>query len=119
MLDDEATIRRKIARAVTDSHQRVGPRPALQPGGGEPGRDPRPCTGVGVAEAASAHDRLRLAEASGRRRGGRRAGSVQRRYAELRDDPARVDDLLADGAARAAKQAAATLARARSAIGLA
>jgi tryptophanyl-tRNA synthetase len=44
---------------------------------------------------------------------------VQRRYAELRAEPERVDDLLADGALRAAQQAGATLARARSAIGLA
>jgi tryptophanyl-tRNA synthetase len=44
---------------------------------------------------------------------------VRRRYAELQAQPELVDRLLAEGAARAAKHAAATLCRARAAIGLA
>ena len=44
---------------------------------------------------------------------------VQRRYAEMQAEPERVDELLGDGALRAAQQAGATLARARSVIGLA
>jgi tryptophanyl-tRNA synthetase len=44
---------------------------------------------------------------------------IQHRYAEIREDPRRVDDILADGAARAAEVAAATLGRVEELVGLA
>ena len=43
---------------------------------------------------------------------------IQRRYGELAADPGYVTGMLADGAARVADRAAATVARARDAIGL-
>ena len=118
MLDDEATIRRKIARAVTDSQQRVGYDRALQPGVANLVEILATCTGVDVEAAASAHTGYGSLKRAVADAVVAELAPVQRRYAELRDDPARVDDLLADGAARAAKQAGATLARAKSAIGL-
>jgi tryptophanyl-tRNA synthetase len=43
---------------------------------------------------------------------------IQKRYAELAADPAHVDRVLADGAARASERASVVLGRARAAIGV-
>jgi tryptophanyl-tRNA synthetase len=119
MLDDEATIRRKVSRAVTDSGQRVVHDRERQPGVANLVEILAVCTGRSLEEAAADHDGYGSLKQAVADTVVAELAPVQRRYAELRAEPERVDDLLADGALRAAQQAGATLARARSAIGLA
>jgi tryptophanyl-tRNA synthetase len=76
------------------------------------------CTGRSLEETAADHDGYGSLKQAVAEAVVAELAPVQRRYAELEQDPALVDELLAVGAARAAEQAAATLARARSAIGL-
>ena len=118
MLDDEATIRRKISRAVTDSGQRVAHDRDRQPGVANLIEILAVCTGRSLEETAAAHDGYGSLKRAAADAVVAELAPVQRRYAELQADPVGVDELLARGAARAAEQAGATLARARSALGL-
>jgi tryptophanyl-tRNA synthetase len=77
------------------------------------------CTGADVADVVAAHDGYGSLKAAAADAVVAELAPVRRRYAELQAQPELVDRLLAEGAARAAKLAAATLCRARAAIGLA
>ena len=121
VFEDPAAQKKKIMRITTDS------RPMEEPK--NPDDDHLFALFSLVAPEA---ERLKMAETY--RRGGFGYGEVKkalvaaaadffadarRRRAELEADPARVEAILADGAARARRQAAAVLARARQACGLA
>jgi tryptophanyl-tRNA synthetase len=119
MLDEPDAVRRKVMRAVTDSGSAVRCDPDTQPGISnlleilacctgepEPSRIAGDYASYGALKRAVADvvvDTLR---------------PIQKRYAELSADPAYVDGVLADGAARASEQAAVVLGRAREAIGV-
>jgi len=118
MLDDEATIRRKVMRAVTDSRNQVTSDPAVSPGVANLVEVLAVCTGAGIEETAAAFDGYGALKRAVADAVVAELAPVQKRYAELQEDPELVDALLADGARRAASQAGATLARAKSAIGL-
>lgn len=121
LLDDAATVRRKIARAVTDSD--AGARAVRYDPGAKPGvsnlldivaacEDVRP---VQVAEDCPSYGDLK-----------RRAteavlgvlSPIQARYAELEADPDRIARTYAEGALRCRAETAPVLAAARHAIGL-
>jgi tryptophanyl-tRNA synthetase len=104
---------------VTDSGQRVVHDRERQPGVANLIEILAVCTGQSVEEAAAAHDGYGSLKQAVADAVVTELTPVQRRYAELQAEPERVDELLGDGALRAAQQAGATLARARSVIGLA
>jgi tryptophanyl-tRNA synthetase len=118
MLDAPEVIRRKIARAVTDSESDVRYDRVAKPGvsnlldivaaltGAQPAVVAEQFTSYGALKAACADHVVAALE------------PIQRRHAELVADPAELARLLADGAARARAQAEPVLARARAAIGL-
>ncbi len=118
LLDDPATIRRKVARAVTDGHGEVRHDPVRQPGvsnlldilGACTDRDP-----VSLAGEFAGYGDLKQAVADAVVE---TLAPVQARYAELTADPGHVRAVLAGGAKRAREVAAETDARARAAIGL-
>ena len=120
VFEDPAVQKKKIMRITTDSRPMEDPK--------NPDDDHLFALYALVAPEA---DRLVMADLY--RRGGFGYGEVKkalvaaaadffadarRRRAELEADPARVEAILADGAARARRQAAAVLARARAACGL-
>jgi len=120
VFEDSAAQKKKIMRITTDS------RPM------EDAKNPDDDHLFALYSlVASETDRLKMADMY--RRGGFGYGEVKkalaaaaadffadarRRRAELEADPARVEAILADGAARARRQAGAVLARARAACGL-
>jgi tryptophanyl-tRNA synthetase len=120
VFEELAAQKKKIMRITTDS------RPMEQP------KDPADDHLFALyALLAPEADRLRMAELY--QRGGFGYGEVKkalveaaaaffadarRRRAELEADPARIEAILADGAARARRQAGAVLARAKAACGL-
>jgi tryptophanyl-tRNA synthetase len=118
MLDGPDLVRRKIARAVTDSLNAVAYDPATQPGvsnlleilAAVTGEAPDALAGryrsYGELKRACADAVVAVLE------------PVQRRHADLVADPPALAALLAEGAQRARAQADAVLARARAAIGL-
>lgn len=118
LLDPPDVIRRKVLRAVTDARSEPCHDPDRQPGvsnlleilaactGGSPAALAGAFRGYGELKAAVVDalvDELRPLRAA---------------YAELSADPAEVDRVLRAGARRARVRAAATLDRAREAIGL-
>jgi len=119
ILDEPDLIRRKVARAVTDSGSAVRYDPVRQPGvsnlltilaactgGGHPsGLDGR-ITGYGQLKREVADAVIAVLE------------PVQRRYRELVADAAALDAVLRAGAERAAAGAAGVLAAAKIAMGL-
>ena len=121
LLDGPAVVARKIARAVTDSD--TGPDavrhdPATKPGVSNLLEVVAACAGTtpdGAAAGVTTYGQLK-----------KRATEavlsvlepVQRRYAELADDPAYVDQVYAAGAERCRTEAAPVLTAALEAIGL-
>ena len=118
VLEDPAAISRKIRRSVTDTETDVRFDPESKPGvsnlltilGAATGQDP-----VALAERYTQYGPLKAdcAEAVVEL-----LAPVQARYTELAADPAGVAALLAAGAEKARSTAAATMARARHAVGL-
>ncbi|CAN5739764.1 tryptophan--tRNA ligase [soil metagenome] len=118
VLEDPATITRKIRRSVTDTETEVRYDPESKPGvsnllailGAATDQDP-----AALAEGYSQYGPLKAdcAEAVVEL-----LRPVQARYAELAADPAGVAALLATGAGKARSVAAATMERARHAVGL-
>ena len=118
LADDPAVIERKIKRAVTDSGSDVAYDPVDRPGlanllsllGAATGRDPAEVAGLysqyGPLKADTAAAVVEMLR------------PVQDRYKELSADPGALTAVLADGAARAREVAAATVTRARAAMGL-
>jgi tryptophanyl-tRNA synthetase len=118
LLDPPDVVRRKIARAVTDSGQRL-----------EPGAEPGPgvanlvtilaaCTGQTPEQAAAAAGSYRELKQGCTEAVTGRLAPLQTRYAALADNPQAVTRALREGAERARSLASGTLARAKSAIGL-
>ena len=114
LLDPPEVIRRTIARAVTDTVGRVRHDPSAQPGvtnllailSACTGREPDAIASYGALkrEVTDAVDAV--------------LAPIRQRYAELARDPGYVTAVLADGASRVRPHAAATVSRARRAIGL-
>ncbi|WP_229076492.1 tryptophan--tRNA ligase [Actinoplanes sp. DH11] len=113
LLDPPETVRRTVARAVTDEFAQVRRHPD-QPGvtnlidilAGCSGREPADPVSYGALKREVADAIEALLE------------PIRARYAELADDPAHVREILARGAARVRPIAAATVRRTRAAIGL-
>ena len=118
VLEDPTSIERKIKRAVTDTDTEVRYDPAAKPGVSNllellaiaTGRTP-----TAVAEGYSQYGPLKADAAAAVVEFLR---PVRERFAELSADPAHVAAVLGKGAEKAESVAAATLARARDAIGL-
>jgi tryptophanyl-tRNA synthetase len=116
LLDPPDVLRRKVMRAVTDTGSEVRYDPATKPGvsnlleilaacvGGSPQALAGQFRGYGELKAAVADAVIDVVR------------PIQERYAAL--EPAEVDAVLRDGAQRARERAAATVRRARQAIGL-
>jgi tryptophanyl-tRNA synthetase len=118
LLDPPDLVRRKVMRAVTDAGREVRHDPAAAPGvanlleilaaccGRPPADLAAQFTGYGQVKAATADAVVDL------------LAPIQARYRELAARPGEVAARLADGAARAKPRAAATVRRAREAMGL-
>jgi tryptophanyl-tRNA synthetase len=118
LLDPPDVLRHKLKRAVTDSAGEVRYDPVAAPGVSNlleilaacRGRDSIPrlaeFVSYGQLKAATTDAVIDL------------LAPIQRRYRELARHPSYVRKVLADGAARARERAAATVARARRALGL-
>ena len=118
VLEDLASVAKKIKRAVTDTDNEVRFDPATKPGvsnllsilGAATGRDPEACaegyTQYGPLKADTAEAVVEL------------LGPIQTRYRELIDDPEGTNALLARGAAKARALAGPKLTQARDALGL-
>ena len=118
LLEDLASIERKIKRAVTDTETEVRYDPVNKPGvsnlleilGAITRRDPEKVaadyTQYGPLKADTAEAVVELLR------------PIQARYRELEADPAAMDAILHHGADKARSIASATLARARDAMGL-
>jgi tryptophanyl-tRNA synthetase len=118
VLEEPAAVERKVKRAVTDTESEVRYDPVAKPGVSNllellaiaTGRTP-----AAVAEGYSQYGPLKADAAAAVVEFLR---PVRERYEELAADPAGVAAVLEKGAAKAQAVAAATLARARDAIGL-
>jgi tryptophanyl-tRNA synthetase len=120
LLDPPDVLRRKLRRAVTDPDPVVRYEPVSQPGVANLLEILAACTGPGrdpAALAAEFRSYQQLKEATIDAVIGVLA-PIQRRYAELAGDPGQVRAVLATGAAQVRERAAATVTRARRAIGL-
>jgi tryptophanyl-tRNA synthetase len=118
LLDEPKAIEKKLKRAVTDMESEVRYDVEAKPGvsnllsilGAATGRTPEQAaegyTQYGPLKADAAAAVIEL------------LAPIQARFAELEADPAETHRLLALGAAKARERAAATLGRARSALGL-
>jgi tryptophanyl-tRNA synthetase len=118
LLDPPDVIRRKVARAVTDSGRDVIFDPVRKPGVANLLTILAACSGATPAAAAAQLDTYReLKEAVATAVVGVLA-PLQQRYADICADPGLVIAVARDGSAQAQELAAPTLARARKAIGL-
>jgi tryptophanyl-tRNA synthetase len=118
LLDPPDVIRRKIARAVTDSGTDVTFDPAGKPGVANLLTILAACTGTTPAEAAAQLDTYRELKEAVTAAVIALLDPLQRRYADIRADPGVVLAIAREGAAQAQELAAPTLARAKRAIGL-
>jgi tryptophanyl-tRNA synthetase len=114
LLDPPDVVRRKIARAVTDTVGVIRHDPAAQPGVSNLLAILEACAGRPAGDITSYGELKRevtdAVEAV--------LSPIRARYAELSADPGYVAGVLADGAARVRTRAAATVLRAKRAIGL-
>ena len=133
--DDQVGAERRAASSTCSTTRRPWPSGSARPSptpGARSASTARPSRGCRTCSASSPRSPARTPEAGGgvrgqrlrrpqgrRRRGRRRARSrrSQPRTHELLADPAELDRILADGAARARDVAAATLARVYDAVG--
>ncbi|HLV58717.1 MAG TPA: tryptophan--tRNA ligase [Natronosporangium sp.] len=118
LLDPPDVIRRKVRAAVTDGEGEVRYDPDTKPGVSNLLAILAACVGESPATVAtgfSSYGRLKEAVTEAVVD---TLAPLQRRYARLAAEPQAVREVLAAGAARARERAAATLARARRAIGL-
>jgi tryptophanyl-tRNA synthetase len=121
ILDPPAVVRRKVGRAVTDGEREVRYDPVAKPGVSNlleifavcqagSGQDP-----AELAAGFSSYGELKTAVADAVCETLR---PIQQRQAELALDPAYLNQVLAEGAERARETAAATVRRAKRALGL-
>jgi tryptophanyl-tRNA synthetase len=119
LLDPPDVLRRKVMRAVTDGEREVRYDPVAKPGVANLLEILAACHGGDPAELAAGfaggYGALKAAVADAVCEELR---PIQARYAELAGDPGYVRGVLADGAERVRDRAAATVGRARQAIGL-
>lgn len=119
LLDPPDVIRRKLARAVTDGDRTVCYDPAGKPGVSNLLEILAACAGDGtpaaLADRFRSYDQLKATVADAVIGV---VAPIQRRYRELAQDPAHIRGVLAAGRDRARERAAATVARARRALGL-
>jgi tryptophanyl-tRNA synthetase len=118
LLDPPDVIRRKITRAVTDSAGRVTFDPISKPGVANLLTILAACTGTTPALAAARLDTYSELKEAVTVAVIAVLEPLQRRYADIRADPAAILAIARDGAAKAQDLAAPRLARAKSAIGL-
>ena len=118
LLEDPASIERKIKRAVTDTETEVRYDPAAKPGVSNLLALLSAATGVAPAELAGRYTQYGPLKADTAAAVVEMVRPVQARFAELAADPGEVASVLAKGAAKAQSIASATLARARDAVGL-
>ena len=118
LLDPPDVVRRKVARAVTDSD--TGPDAVRPDSERKPGVTNLLDILVACARTRGGRrpDDVRRAQGGRHRRGGRVLEPLQKRYAELAADPAYVTDVYARGADRCREVTAPVLAAARAAMGL-
>lgn len=118
LLDAPKAIERKIKRAVTDNDAEVRFDVAAKPGVSNLLSILGACTGRTPEEAAAGYTQYGPLKADTAAAVIERLAPIQARFAELEADPGETMRLLAVGAAKASERAAATLARARAALGL-
>lgn len=118
LLDPPDVLRRKIKRAVTDGGQEVAYDPVTKPGVSNLLEILAACTGAEPAAVASDHPSYGQLKAAAAAAVIDTLAPLQRRYRELARDRDHVRGALASGAERARERAAATVVRARRAIGL-
>jgi tryptophanyl-tRNA synthetase len=118
LLDDLSTIERKIKRAVTDTETQVRYDPATKPGVSNLLSILAACTDRTPEQAAADYSQYGPLKADTAAAVVAVVEPIQKRYRELAADPAETGRILAAGAAKARTTAAATLARAKTAVGL-
>ncbi|HEX5365150.1 MAG TPA: tryptophan--tRNA ligase [Acidimicrobiales bacterium] len=118
VLDEPEVIARKFRRAVTDSEADVRFDPAAKPGVSNLLAILAAATGGDPAELAGRYERYGPLKADTAEAVIEMLRPVQQRFAELAADPAETGRILALGAEKARKPAAATLARVRDRLGL-
>jgi tryptophanyl-tRNA synthetase len=118
LLEDPASIAKKIKRAVTDTEAEVRYDPVAKPGVSNLLSILAACTGRTPEAAAEGYTQYGPLKNDTAAAVVETLEPVQARYKELAADPAEVHRILDGGAERARKTAAVTLARARAAVGL-
>ena len=118
LLDPPGVIRRKVARAVTDSGQTLQPGAAPSPGVANLLAILAACTGATPEQAAAGVTTYRELKEACAEAVIALVSPLQDRYAALATDPQAVPRVLREGAEQARSLAAGTLARAKAAIGL-
>jgi tryptophanyl-tRNA synthetase len=121
LLDGPDVVRRKIARAVTDSDTGPGAvrhDPEAKPGVSNLLELVAACTGTSVEEAADGVPTYGALKKVAADAVVAVLEPLQRRYGELADDPAYVEAVFEEGSARCREVTAPVLAAARDAIGL-
>ena len=118
VLEDLATVAKKIRRAVTDTDNEVRYDPAAKPGVSNLLSILGACTGRSPEDLAADYTQYGPLKTDTAEAVVETLKPVQARYAELAADPAGTAAILAQGAAKARAVAAPTLARAQAAIGL-
>jgi tryptophanyl-tRNA synthetase len=118
MLDDPAAVAKKFKRAVTDSDSEVRYDRDAKPGVSNLLEILSACTGDSPEVLAGKYTQYGPLKSDTGEAVVEMLRPIQTRYAELMADPAELQSLLRKGAGKARTVAAATLARAQSAIGL-
>jgi tryptophanyl-tRNA synthetase len=118
LLDPPGVVRRKVARAITDSDRHVMFDLIKKPGVANLLTILAACTGTTPEDAAAGLDTYRDLKEAVAEAVVEVLTPLQRRYAEFSADPGAVEAMARDGAARARELAAPTLARAKQAMGL-
>jgi tryptophanyl-tRNA synthetase len=118
LLDPPEVIRRKVARAVTDSGREVVFDPEEKPGVANLLTILAACSGTSPEVAAAKLNTYRDLKEAVAEAVITMLAPLQDRYAEVSADPGAIEAMARDGAARAQRLAAPILARAQEAIGL-
>ncbi|MBI2710196.1 MAG: tryptophan--tRNA ligase [Actinobacteria bacterium] len=118
VLEDLASVRRKITRAVTDSEAEVRFDPVAKPGVSNLLSILGACTDRTPEGAAAGYSQYGPLKRDTAEAVAAVLEPIQARYRDLAADPGEVQRILSVGAQRAGTVAAATLARAQRAIGL-